>query len=245
MSKGVPAKRKRRPRRLDNSRRKELKELTLDERERLKGKIAPITCSAAWTDAVADAAEAAGLHPTSHHIRKDLHRTGIYPPADPAPRKPKRRRPTLMRRCETCDDRFFPPQYLGRRWDEDGQLHRRCAECGAIAALPPEQRDRDYTNFVTTESPSAIAIQELERRGLMISEPSVRAGTGNDVRRRGMASEDDADLLEEIRIFDESGWVVETYVDAARHEKRAVYVKRDPAYLDAMRAKAAAAAQAA
>ena len=100
-----------------------------------------------------------------------LDRSDVYPPGG-SPRIGEHR--TLMRRCQLCADRWYPPQYL--------RGHGVCEECAAAMDVPLTD---ERTHVPSSSSPTANALRHLEHYRIRLVEPRLPA-------------EDDASLRQEI-----------------------------------------------
>lgn len=100
-----------------------------------------------------------------------------------------------------------------------------CEDCRVAAGVGRADRPgRERGETFTSESASAGVQLMMEMRGARLNETtSLRVPA---VEQRAMPSERPADLLEEIHVWERSGYVIEVYRDADQRRRR-VLVKRD------------------
>jgi hypothetical protein len=94
------------------------------QRQRLREKVAALTCSTPWAEDAAAKAEQQGVDPNSAQMARQLAERGIYPPRpELGPLQLPRRRPVRMRRCDACG-RLVPPNNLA-----SNRFVRVCDDC--------------------------------------------------------------------------------------------------------------------
>jgi hypothetical protein len=144
---------------------------------RLRRQVLRVVCSAPWFDRCLAVLMARRLKPRNRpDLALDI--AGVYPPGG-APRS-SRPRPTLMRRCKSCGCRWYPPQYV-----------RQCGLCDDCAAALDAPFTDERTHRTSTESPSAVAFQQLgssrahlvELRLAVEDEPSLRREIAGHLRQ--------------------------------------------------------------
>ena len=136
---------------------------------RLRRQVLRVVCSAPWFDRCWAQLIARRRKPQS---RPDLalDHAGLYPPGGvPRPRRPH---PTLMRRCKSCGSRWYPPQYV-----------RQCGLCDDCAAALDAPFTDEHTHRTTTESPSAVAFQQLGYSRVHLVEMQLAAEDERSLRR--------------------------------------------------------------
>ena len=139
----------------DSPRVRSQKSLTALEALRARGQIGEVVCSGPWFDFcfthVADGAVAPA------RAAKDLARLELYPPGGTA-RDGEHR--TLMRRCASCGQRWYPPQYVSP--------HAVCEDCQIEKQEVRGPLTDHRTHISSTESPTAIALMAMQQRGVRL-----------------------------------------------------------------------------